>query len=100
VVDDNQTHGQRVKADILAAGVTLWRGGAECVTARAIGRALDMTHSAVLYHFDNAAALKDAVAAHAVAVGDTVVVPLLIVSGHQTAAVLGEAERRRYLADC
>lgn len=98
-MDDTATHGERVKASILTTGLNLWRNG-ERVTARAIGRALNMTHSAVLYHFGGADGLHDAVARHAVSVGDAIVVPQLIVAKHAAAAALGDGERRRYLAGC
>lgn len=93
-------HGARVKQDILNAGVVLWREGAEKVTARAIGNRLKMTHSGVLYHFKSAANLKDEIARHAVATGDVVVVPKLIVANHSAVAGLSQEDRQRYLAGC
>lgn len=94
-------HGERVKALILTCGVKLWRAeGERCVTARRIGRMMDRTHAAVLYHFDNADAMKAAVAGEAVRLGDTVIVPQLIASRHPAAASLSADDRRRYLAGC
>lgn len=97
---DTGTHGERVKASILATGLDLWRGDASKVSARAIGQALGMTHSAVLYHFGTADALKAAIACEAVRMGDTVIVPMLIAGKHPAADALGAADRRRYLAGC
>lgn len=97
---DERSHGERVKASILAAGLDIWRSDAAAVSARKIGARLDMTHSAVLYHFGDVDALKAALAAEAVRVGDTVIVPQLIASRHPAAAALSDADRRRYLAGC
>lgn len=81
------------KQAILKLGVTMWPD----VSARAIARELHTAHSAVLYHFGGAAALRDAVAIEAVRVGDARVVPMLIVTGHAAAAELDAGERRRWL---
>lgn len=97
---DERSHGERVKAAILAAGLALWRDDAAAVSARKIGARLDMTHSAVLYHFGDVDGLRSALAAEAVRIGDVVIVPQLIASRHPAAATLGEAERRRFLAGC
>jgi AcrR family transcriptional regulator len=95
-----ETHGDRVKASILATGLALWRADPATVSARAIGQALGISHGAVLYHYGSADALKAAIAAEAVRVGDTVIVPMLIAARHTAADVLSAADRRRYLAGC
>lgn len=82
------------KQAILDAGLRMWPD----VSARAIARELQTTHSACLYHFGSTAALRAAVAVEAVRVGDTRVVPMLIVGRHEAAASLGESERREWLA--
>lgn len=94
------THGERTKAAILAAGVRLW--GETCVPpgASAIGKALGLTHSAVLYHFRAVAPLQDAIAAEAVRLCDAKVVPLLIASRNPAAATLSSVDRRRYMSGC
>lgn len=100
-MDDERTHGERVKALILTCGLKLWRQhGEQGVTARKIGAMMDRTHSAVLYHFTNADAMKAAVAGEAVRLGDDVVVPQLIASRHPAAASLSADDRQRYLAGC
>lgn len=99
-MDDNLTHGERVKASILSCGVKLWRDDPASVSARAIGKALAMTHSAVLYHYGSADAMKAAIAAEAVRIGDDVIVPQLIASRHPCIANMSDAERARYLARC
>ncbi len=85
---------------IVGAGLTLWRIDPALVTARKIGESMGMSHVAVLYHWGNMKALKDACAAAAVAAGDRVIVPQLIVARHPAAASLGAAERQGYLAGC
>lgn len=91
-------HGERVRAAILAAGLELWRCDPSTVSARGIGRRLGMTHSAVLYHHGTIAALRDAVAAHAVAMGDAVVIPMLIVARHPAVSRMPDIERAGWLA--
>lgn len=93
-------HGARVKASIITAGLLLWRRDPASVTARQIGKQMNMTHSAILYHFGSAEALKDAIAAHAVAVGDMIIVPQLITARHPAAAAISPADRVRYLSGC
>ncbi len=97
---DTATHGEKMKARIIAAGLDLWRSDPAAVTARGIGAALEMTHSAILYHFGTADALKAAVAAEAVRIADPVIVPQLITSRHPAAAGISASERQRFLAGC
>lgn len=97
---DNLSHGERVKALILTCGVKLWHSDPASVSARAIGKMMDMTHSAVLYHYGNADGLKAAIAAEAVRIGDPVIVPQLIASRHPAAASINDVDRQRYLAGC
>lgn len=97
---EDRTHGEKVKALILTCGVKLWRDDPASVSARRIGKMMDMTHSAVLYHFGNADGLRAAIAAEAVRTGDTVIVPQLIASRHPAVADLSASDRRRYLAGC
>lgn len=94
------SHGARVRAAIIAVGLDLWRTDPTSVSARGIGTRLKMTHSAVLYHFGSASALKHAVASEAVRVGDPAVVPHLIVTGHPAAALLTPEQRATYLSGC
>jgi AcrR family transcriptional regulator len=99
-VDDNRTHGERVKAAIIATGIRLWHVNPAHVTARRIAREHGVTHAAVLYHFGNAEGLRNAIADAAVSCGDRVIVPQLITAKHPAAAALSEADRRQYLAGC
>lgn len=90
-------HGDRVKAEMLEVGLQLWRTHSSLVTARAIGQRMGMTHTAVLYHWKTTGALKAAIAQHAVAVRDPVVVPMLIVERHPSVAGLTADERAAFL---
>lgn len=94
VADVTTMRGERARAAILDAGLALWPN----VTARGIGKALGMTHAGVFHHYPTTDALKGAVAAEAVRVGNVSIVRQLIVTGHPAADSLGQAERARYLA--
>lgn len=76
----------------LKAGLKLWPN----VTAVAVGKAVGLTHSAVLYHFQNNS-LKDAVAAYAVERGDKRVMAQLIVSRHKAVKGLSAEDKREIL---
>lgn len=92
------SHGTKRKAEILHIGIHLWRNDAATCNAGRIAEAMGLgSHAAVLYHFGNAAGLRHAIAVEAVRLGDAVIVPQLIVAGHEAAASLSGAERRRYL---
>jgi AcrR family transcriptional regulator len=99
-VNDSSTHGEKVKARIIAAGLELWRSNSASVTARGIGAKLDMTHSAILYHFGTANGLRNAIAAEAVRIGDSLIVPQLITARHPAVAEISINQRREFLADC
>jgi len=89
-------HGERRKVQILETGLRLWPN----VSARGIGREIDLTHTAVLHHMGTAEALRDAVAAYAVMQRCKRVVPQLIVEKHPAATVLTAAERLEFLSNC
>jgi len=73
-------HGDNVKRTILDAALKTWPD----VSYRAVGKAADMTHSNVFYHFPDG--LEDAVIEHAHAVGDRKMIQKLIVSEHESTA--------------
>lgn len=91
-------HGEVVKARILSEGVALLCDGMHCVTSRAIGRRLDMSHTAVLYHFDDAATLRDAVAFHAVEKDAREAIAHLLAMRHRSTDNLTDAERLTILS--
>lgn len=99
-MDDNGSHGERVKRLILTCGIKLWRKDPVTVSARRIGLMMNMTHGAVLYHFGTADAMKAAIADEAVRLGDDVIIPQLIAAKHPAADALTVEDRRRYLAGC
>lgn len=81
-----QTHGQRVKARILDAGLDLWRetpGNAP--STRAIARRAGLTHGGCLYHFKTAKGLREALSEEAVRTCCPVLVPVLIATGYTPA---------------
>jgi len=91
-------HGAKVKAAIIAAGLVLWRDDPATLSARKIGQRVGMTHSAILYHFGSAEALRHAIAVEAVRIGDQVIVPQLITARHPAVAALTADQRAAYLA--
>lgn len=90
---ESTVHGERTKAAILRAGLALWPN----VSARGIGKTLGLTHPACLYHFGTSAALRDAIAAEAVRVGNVGIIRQLIVAGHPAVAAMDAATRQAYM---
>lgn len=88
------THSDDVKLRILQTGVRLW----PYATARAIGRELDLSHSAILYHFGSSDLLQLDVARYAVASKDAKVIVQLLASGHPAIADMKPADKRKYMA--
>jgi AcrR family transcriptional regulator len=93
------THGDRTRAAILAAGLKLMRDDPGRLSARRVGKALGMTHSAILYHYGTSEGLRDAIAHHAVAERCPVVIRYLVAMRHPAADALSAADRRRALSD-
>ena len=91
------THGDRTRKRILDAGVKLWLETGGNVTAHNIGAALNMTHSAILYHYKSALKLRDCVAEHAVKIGDSRVIMHLIALRHPAADNLDVDARARHV---
>lgn len=79
----NTSHGDRVRRTILDHGVLCWRQRAAAVTARDVAKSCGMSHANVLYHFNySVRILRDAIAAHAVAIDDVPAIMHLIASRH------------------
>ena len=91
-------HGDRRKAQILKAGLQLWRNEQVAPTARSIAKALGMTHTTILYHFKDTDNLKQALAGYAVQTRDPVIVPMLIAARNTAAATLTEQEKSAFLS--
>lgn len=85
--------GAERRLQILDAGVAIWPN----VSARNIGKSLDLSHAAILYHFKSSAALRDAVAQHAVDRMDKRVVAALLVEQHPATSQMDDADRRACL---
>ena len=60
-------HGEKVKIAILNEGCKIWADDVSKLSARAIGKKVGLTHSAILYHFETFSKLKFAIAKYAVA---------------------------------
>ncbi len=88
-----RNHGDKIKAAILDAGMRVWPD----VSARRIGRELGLTHSAVLYHFDDSASLKEAIAVHAVEQKNSAIIVELIAQKHSSVVGLSDADRQRHM---
>lgn len=91
------THGEKTRLKILNAGVKLWRTDASKVSARNIGRQIDLTHGAVLYHFENADDMIKHIATHAVMTGDSKVIAQLIATNHCSVASMSKRRRNIHL---
>lgn len=89
------THSKKKKHQILVAGLAMWPD----VSARAIGRAINLSHSAVLYHFGNSEALAMAIARYAIEVEASKVVVQLLASDHPSVAGMDVELRQQYLKD-
>lgn len=85
-------HGDKVRMSILNAGVELWPD----VTLSAVARKLNMTHAAISYHVPFHL-LKQKVAEHAVATGNSRVIVQLISEKHPAVAHLTPGERSAHL---
>lgn len=87
--------GDEQRARILCAGLRLW----PAASARAIGAALGMSHSNVLYHFGNADGLRNAIAAHAVQRGESRVITYLIAEKHAAVSDMPSAVRLTHMVN-
>lgn len=79
----------QVKQNILDVGLKLWPD----ISARAIGRELEIAHTNVLYHFGDIDKLRDAVAVEAVRIGNSHVIAQLIITKHRAASGLTDADK-------
>ena len=90
--------GAQKKVRIMDHGLHLWReGGKTAVTARAIGKALGMSHAGVLYHWDGIEAMRSEIARYAVEKADRDIIPRLILDGHEAVAHFTQEQRRAWL---
>ena len=78
------------KREILETGMQLW----PYATARGIGREIDNSHSAILFHFGNSDLLQLDVARYAVATGNAKVIVQLLASGHVATKDMKPADKK------
>lgn len=76
---------------ILNAAVKLWPN----ITLEAVAEKIGMTHPTILYHFPDDT-LRDAVAEHAVAIGESRVIVALIAENHSAIGHLSVTSRMRH----
>ena len=88
------THSDEIKLRILQTGLQLW----PYATARAIGRELNLSHSAILYHFGNSDLLQQDVARYAIATQNSKVIVQLLATGHPAIKDMKPADKKRYMA--
>jgi len=85
--------GDKTKRKILDAGVKLWPS----CNAHEIGKKIELTHSAILYHFKTVDALRLAIADHAVKIGASRVIMQLIAIDHPSIANMSSLDRSRHI---
>lgn len=91
-------HGERQRAAIIKAGIALWHeAGVGAVTARGIGKRVNLSHAGVLFHFGGIADLMRDVKAEAITSGDRVIIPQLITSADPAVAHFTDEQRRAWL---
>lgn len=88
--------GQETRAKILETGLQMWLKNPDSVTANAIAKNLEITHGAVLYHFPNG--VKNAVASHALKVGNAEIIAQLITTNHKSIKDMSGKERSHWLS--
>lgn len=93
------SHGDRQRRKILDAGVKLWATTGAAPAAQHLANAVGIkSHSAVLYHFGNAEAMKNAIASHAVECKNSRVIVQLIALSHDAVSRMTDAEKADHFA--
>lgn len=90
--------GARTKAEIVEVGLQVWRETPDKVNANHIASLVGITHGAVLYHFRTVDALRNAIAEHAVRIGDCTVIPMLLAAKHPATAGMTAETKAAYLS--
>lgn len=89
-----------IKNKIIETGLKAWRDNPDKVSARGIAKSLGITHAAILYHFGSSERLRDAIAAEAVRIGDSLIITFLIASRHHSVDFMPYEERAKHLNNC
>ena len=90
-----ETHGDKIKNRIVQKALFLW-GQTHQPSVREIARSLNMSHSAVLYHFGTSEILIERVAQRAVDISYKPVVRKLIVNNNSCVSNLTTEQRAGY----
>jgi AcrR family transcriptional regulator len=90
--------GERTKREILEAGVKLWIPSNGQINAHSIGASIGLTHSAILYHFGTINELRNAVAEHAVSVGNSRIIMHLVSMRHAAISSMSAEDRKRHVS--
>lgn len=87
----NNKQGERTKEKLLEAGLKLWPN----VTNRAVAKKTGMTHPVVAYHFKDG--IANAVAAYAVAIGNSKVIAHLVATNHKAIRKMSREDKIKHL---
>lgn len=88
-------HGDKVRLEILEAGLKLWHYDPSKVNARNIAKLIGKTHPAVYHHFPSN--IKNAVAGYGVRKNDSTVIVSLILTNNHLISHLTPEERLMHL---
>lgn len=83
------------KDKILNAGIDMWLENPLSVTANGIASKIGLTHGTVLYNFPNG--VRNAVAEHAVKIGNSRIIVQLIALNHESIITLSAIEKSKHL---
>lgn len=88
---------EKVRTEILEAGVKIWHADPSKVSARNIAKVIGKTHPSIYHHYPNKNRLLTAVANHAIQAGDSVVIVSLILTNSPLVGALTEEERMAHI---
>lgn len=94
---EQDKHSDRRRREILDTGLKAWASDPTNVTVRYIARQMGVTHGTVMYHFVSIVELRNAIAEHAVKVGESRVIAQLIATRHPAIADMNEKTRRNHM---
>ncbi len=89
--------GEKTRKKIMDAGLKLWIEQNGNVNSHQIAVVLDMTHSAVLYHYKTVENLRNSIAEHAVNTGNSRVIMHLLSLRHPSVDKLDADARARHV---
>ncbi len=89
--------GEKTRKRILEAGLNLWIEQNGNVNAHQIAVVMDVTHSAILYHYKTVENLRNSIAEYAVKVGNSRVIMHLVALRHPSVYKLDADARARHV---